>query len=299
MNSPAVNPFHIPANRRFRTSWLCVYFLLLLFICIDGLTAKAISLQFVPYSSEVEQFRYQVNDVQPENWLTVTGNEGLISLEQFDRDTDVLYLQQYTAEDFWGEAYPFIYNRDDQRWEFYSKDQAISSQKGSFSLLNVHSLEVRGQYSYPFGYCSEYYGPGFGAVAKLNFFHTKKLLFTTNLSYQKMSSNTSWVSSFHEVGISLGLAIPFYLTEFIHLQLELSSGAMLHLVHGDVSGSGAQDLSLFVDPLVHIAATVLIDIQEGLQLSLSPGIVWFLERGAVGQAASLQAGLRMYRREMV
>lgn len=290
MNSLVVIQSHVPASRRFRTSWLCVYFLLLLFICIDGLAAKPISLQFVPYSSEVEQFRYQVNDVNPENWVTVTGNEGVINLEYFNRDEDVLYLQQYTAEDLWGDAYPFIYNSDTQKWEFYSKVQAISSQKGGLSLLNVHSLEVRGQYSYPFGYCSEYYGPGFGAVAKLNFLHTKNLLFTTNLSYQKMSSNTSWVSSFHEVGISLGIAIPFYLTEFIHLQLELSSGAMLHLVHGDVAGSGAQDLSLFVDPLVHIAATLLIDIQEGLQLSLSPGILWFLESGAVGQAVSLQAG---------
>lgn len=118
------------------------------------------------------------------------------------------------------------------------------------------------------------------------------LQYYATLSYQRLSSKTSWVSSFNGIGVSLGISVPFSITDTLAVLLELEGGANVYLVYGDVEGCGEQDLTPFIDPVIGSATTFLIGTEDGFQFMISPGLFWLFEKGAIGQIATLDIGLR-------
>ncbi|MGE4453287.1 MAG: hypothetical protein AB7D92_02035 [Sphaerochaeta sp.] len=263
-------------------------------------------LQFLPNTSEMSQIRYQINTEHPEGWTTLDEKDSLIRLEDFDKDGDILHIQQSSDGSSWTESTLFTYNQNENRWQIHDTREpvlALTAEEVNVvkdSSFRASSLDIRGQYLYPIGVCSDSYGTGFGGKIQTNFSFSNPssfadtLQYYANLSYQRMSSSTSWITAFHEMSTSLGIGIPFPLNAAFTILLECEGGVLIHLVDGDVEGDGVNEQSLFVDPMARVAVTCVLGTADGVQIVVSPGLSSFFEQDSIGLLVGAEAGLRIH-----
>nr|WP_321307026.1 hypothetical protein [uncultured Sphaerochaeta sp.] len=276
---------------------------MLILLCFaQTLVAEPVYLEFRPTSPEISQFRYRISEDGNSPWVTSDIKSPLITLEDFDKSNGILTIQQSNDGLSWGKEILFRFNTTDNKWEAFSKANVapvLAEEPVLERTFGASSLDIRGQYLIPIASCTDTHGTGFGGKIQTNFSVSNPekradfLQYFATLSYQRLSSSTSWVSSYHVLGTSLGVGIPVSTQPAFSVGIDLEAGIMQHILEWVAEESGPQSLTLYLDPMARIAATFVIGTDDGVQVVVSPGYSCFFEKGAIGQLISLEAGLRI------
>ncbi len=284
--------------RRKRVLYLSISILSLLF-GNGTLYANHLTLQFLPTSDTITEYRYQINGEDQHNWITSSVSQSIISLGDFEKTQDTIYIQQ-SDDGVWGKSIQFHYNTTTNTWEVHAPlpvapPTSLQATETDNPKFGFSSLDVRAQVLWPDDVCNDFLNEGYGGKLQGTFAFSnaadflQKLKYTTSLEYRMYGSDSSWLTSYQDIGYSVGFGLPFTLGSLISLVPEFETGLLMHFIDGDALQG---DTGVFFDPVLRVASTVVVGKADNYQFVVSPNINWFFEDGGVGSQFGVDTGIR-------
>lgn len=254
--------------------WLLIPFLLL--ALLNCLPAQSVQFTLRATSEEIRWFRYRIGNTAP--WAERSSADPVIHILEFSPSQDVLEIQQAREDRAWSPSYHYHYGDEQNRW-------TLSEEKSPASFASLHLLAELPQdaqkvfFEQTIGFDLQY-----GMQLP-----TGSLV--SSAGYRWAQATTSWVTTFHELSLLVGLGYPLVLGKNLLLTPTLESGVLLHLVVGDLSGFQQDSVSLFFDPQLRLAISGSMLLSETLRFSVKPYLLWYFEEEAVLFSSGCSFGL--------
>ncbi len=248
----------------------------LLLILLTQLQAQSLQFTLKAPSQDIRWFRYRIGDSNP--WAERSSADPVIHIPEFSPSEDVLQVQQAKQDRLWSPVYRYYYDGEQNQW-------MLKEEKSPVSFASLHLLAELPQdaqkvfFEHTIGFDLQYgrHHPSFDLVS--------------SAGYRWAQATTSWVTTFHELSLLVGLGYPLVLGKNLLLTPTLESGVLLHLVVGDLSGFQQDSVSLFLDPQLRLAISGSRLLSETLRFSVKPYLLWYFEEEAVLFSSGCSFGL--------
>lgn len=97
-------------------SLLCTGLLLLLSMAYAFASASILKVQISPVTASIQKIRFQTGTIPDKGWKSIPTSGSLLQLEDFDGETEFLFVQQAEAEEAWGDLYAYQYDNTKKAW---------------------------------------------------------------------------------------------------------------------------------------------------------------------------------------
>lgn len=238
-----------------------------------------------PADTEIQMLRYQYGTDPDQGWQIVDDSTSL-AIEQFDSGKEFLFLQQADEKKEWGSTYAYRYDYLQQAWSL------VPPKVETKRPANLPSFDVKAFGLLPIGRCENLYTYVAGGAIQVNG-PVGKVLGHTGLSYRTGPPKSVWVNSHHSIGLSIGLADVFQVSERVEVIPELGYGVVLHFLEADFDMDGTYSFEFFINQQVRFSLYLTYALNEKYKLFFAPMGVAQFETNAVGFMYGCQAGLRV------
>lgn len=262
----------------------CVLVILILLASINVYASdRSISIVLNTDSATMKAYRYQSGKAPDGLWQEVPASNPILVLEGFDRDNDLLFIQQSQDSQSWGELYKYQYKSATESWELLSYKEATNN-----------SIEVKAYNLYPYGKSTTCYSYVLGAGLKINFTlgEQNKLFAYSEIGYSRGPAKSDWVDVMQATNLSVGLGYRIPLSKDMSLTPELDYGLLVHLLNADFDQDGDKSLEVFTDQQVRLSLTISYAINDTNHLFIAPLGILFFQNSDIGILFGAQAGLR-------
>ncbi len=161
-------------------------------------------------------------------------------------------------------------------------------------MVKVHSVEAFFQNLYPVGEYADYLTTTIGAGAQLNLAvpAVPALSPFAAIEYGYGISKDDRISSFNDIGFTVGAGWVFPVAPRFSVEPELGYGVLVHLVNADLDDSGETAVSVYSDQYMRLLVKGLYSLNEKISLTASPIFLAFLENDNTGLQLGFQLGAR-------
>lgn len=244
---------------------------------------QSISILLNSDSDTMKAYRYQSGQVPDGLWKEVPASTPILVLDGFDRDNDLLYVQQSQDSQSWGEIYRYQYKSATESWELVPKDKTTNN-----------SIEMKGNNLYPYGKSTTCYSYILGAGLKFNFALGKQnnLFAYSEIGYSRGPAKSDWVDAMQATSLSAGFGYRIPLTNQITLAPELDYGLLLHILNADFDQDGIKQWEVFTDQQVRLSLNLSYAINDTNHVFIAPLGLVFFQNSDVGILYGVQAGIR-------